>query len=475
MRKTLFLQLMMAMAVGTAQAQSEGTYYDFQDVQFTVETKDGSLQEQLSVAGVVNHVSSNGDYAVGYDDQSITSNTGVAFLWKRSNPDELVPLSGTYDRVSACDVSDDGVIVGSFELRPNSYDYGISFPGWKHVDDDAWTPLPVPDEYSIRFAKTYDFAEEARAITPDGGTIAGNLHFRSGEQEILGTIVDKTIVPITVWVKKEDGYELQKCYTDLGKAGNNLLYDVDEQKFVETKKDVNYKSFLVRDISDDGKTVVGMNVSWRGGFNPAFMRDGKLYQIFSCGEEGEPDEDANFNGGTILTIDANGNMYGYYMDGEGDTKYFVFTFNEETVKLEYVNEPVVCADKDGNRFGAYDKGLSPVSDCSKDGKVIVGAGVGDLGFGQYNYPKLVIAGEASGISEVQAGQAGDKAGVGINFDGNTIRVKGDWLYANVYTASGTLVDGGNRGSSFNIGRYPAGTYIVKVATMNGIQSFKVAK
>lgn len=462
----------MAMAFGTVQAQTEDATYDFQDVQFSLTTKDGSLTEQFSVAGVVNHVSANGDYAVGYDDQTITSNTGVPFLWRRSNPGELVSLSGTYDRVSACDVSNDGVIVGSFELRPNSYEKGISFPGWKHADDDAWTPLPVPDQYSVRFAKSYDLAEEARAITPDGGTIAGKLHFRIGDKEVLGSIVDETIVPVTVWVKSDDGYSLKKCYTDLGKAGNNLLYDADRQDFVDTGKEVNYKSFMVRDISNDGSTVVGMNVSWRGGFNPAFMRDGKLYQLFSCGEEGEPDEEANFNGGTILTIDANGNMYGYYMDGEANAKFFVFTADN---KLEYVSGDIVCADKNGNRYGAYDKGLSPVSDCSEDGKIIVGAGIGDLGFGVYNYPKLVVVGEASGIEGVQTGEPGDKAGVGIEFDGNTIRVKGSWLYANVYSASGTLVDGGSRGSSFNIGRFPAGTYIVKIATVNGIQSFKVAK
>lgn len=471
MRKTLFYTLAMAMACGTVQAQSEKSY-DFQEVQFSATTKDGSMTEQFVVSGVMNHVSANGEYAVGYDDQGITTNTGGAYLWKRSSPETLVPLSETYDRVSACDVSNDGIVVGSFELRPNSDTKGVSFPGWKHVDDAAWTPLPMPDQYSLRFAKSYDFAEEARAITPDGATIAGNLHFRIGDKEVLGSITDETIVPITVWTKSGDGYALVKCYTDLGKAGNNFVYDAGSGQFVDTGKDVAYKNFLVRDISNDGKTVVGVNVSWRGGFNPAFMRDGKLYQIFSCGEEGEPDEEANFNGGTILTIDANGNMYGYYTDAADQTRFFVFTAEN---KLEYIDNNVVCADKNGNRFAAYDKGLYPVCDCSEDGKVIVGAGVGDLGFGQYNYPALVVADDASGVENVQTGEAGGKAGVTLDFDGNTIRINGNWLSANVYSASGVMVAGGNSGSSFNIGRFPAGTYIVKVATFAGVQSFKVAK
>lgn len=456
------------MACGSVLAQKS---YDFGDVQFSLTTKDYSLTENYLVSGTMNHVSANGKYAVGYDDMQLMSETGGSFLWKSSEPETLISLSETYDRVSACDVSNDGIIVGSFELRPNSDTEGVAFPGWKHVDDAAWTPLPVPDQYSIRFAKTYAFAEEARAITPDGSTIAGNLHFRSGEKEVLGDIVDITITPITVWVKSGDGYALSECYTELGKSGNNFVYDETQGQFVATGKDVNYETFLVRDISNDGKTVVGMNVSWRGGFNPAFMRDGKLYQLFSCGEEGEPADEANFNGGTILTIDANGNMYGYYTDQDGATKYFVFTADG---KIEYASGTPVCADKDGNRIGAYANGLSPVIDCSEDGKVLVGAGIGDLGFGAYNYPKLVVLDDASGVESV-TGAAGEKANVKLDFDGNTIRIKGSWLYANVYTASGAVVTGGNRGSSFNIGNFPSGTYIVRVATADGVKSFKLAK
>lgn len=470
MRKHYFFAIVMSMASGSVLAQTEKTY-DFVETMFSITTKDHSLTEEYPVMGVMEHVSANGEYAVGYDYSGGIPGNGSSFLWKRSEPEKIFSISDTYDRVSACDVSNDGIIVGSFELRPNSDTEGVAFPGWKHVDDVAWTPLPVPDQYSIRFARSYSFAEEARAITPDGGTIAGNLHFRNGEKEVLGSIVDITITPLTVWTKSGDGYALSKCYTDLGKSGNNFVYDAEQGQFVDTGKDVNYETFLVHDISNDGKTVVGMNVSWRGGFNPAFMRDGKLYQIFSCGEEGEAEEEANFNGGPILAIDANGNMYGYYTDLNGETKYFIFTAEG---KLEYASDMPVCADKNGNKFGVNDKGLYPVTDCSEDGKVVVGAGVGSSPFGAYNYPKLVVSDEASGI-ESATGTAGEKVNVKLDFDGNTIRIKGNWLYANVYTASGTVVTGGNRGASFNIGNFPSGTYIVKVATADGVKSFKLAK
>ena len=81
----------------------------------------------------------------------------------------------------------------------------------------------------------------------------------------------------------------------------------------------------LRDISNDGRTLVGLNVSGRGGFNPAFIRDGVLVQLFECGEEDSPEEEVNFNGGYIQTIDANGNMYGYYADPNNIPYFFTFT------------------------------------------------------------------------------------------------------------------------------------------------------
>lgn len=469
MKKTLICTVFLALTCGGIQAQTADVSHDFQQVRFSSTNLDGSQTEDFQVAGVFNHVSGNGQYAVGYDDQTLTTNTGSAFLWRSSNPDVLEQLNKTYSRVSACDVSNNGIIVGSFELRGNSTDYGISFPGYKHVDSDAWLPLPVPDQYSIRNACRQDFAEEARAITADGQVIAGTIHYRVGEKEVLGSMADIAYNYLTVWERKDDGYGLKECYTDLGKPGNNLLYDEASKTFKDTDREVNYQIFMVRDISNDGRTIVGMNVADCGGFNPAFVRDGKLYQIFSCGEEGDDYDSFNFNGGTIMTIDANGNMYGYFTDGELQNHYFVFSATNE---LTYLDQAVTCADKQGNRYSQYARSMSPAFDCSEDGVVLVGAGVGDLGFGPYNYPLVVTNGSSSAVENVQDAA---KAGVKVDFDGTTIRLKGAWLYAQVYNAAGTRVAGGSTGASFNLSSYPAGAYIVKVATMNGVTSFKVAK
>ena len=65
--------------------------------------------ETMGATGYFQHVSSNGKYAVGYDDSQINFQLGGAFLWQASDPTELTPLGLTYNRISACDVSNDGI------------------------------------------------------------------------------------------------------------------------------------------------------------------------------------------------------------------------------------------------------------------------------------------------------------------------------------------------------------------------------
>ena len=476
----MFYSLAFAMmcAATPAAAQNEKTY-DFEGTMFNLVNKDGTYTEEVMVGGILNHVSGNGEYAVGYDDQGLTSNNGAAFLWRKSNPDQVEIITPTFDRVGANDVSNDGIIVGSFEMRSNSDTRAFQFPGYKHVDDTHWTPLEVPTQYSNYFGQIYDFAEEARAITPDGSTIAGNFHYRWGEKEVLGTMTDLCQQAVTIWDKYGDGYKLRKCYTDLGKAGNAFFYNKETKQFDPVTEDVNYQTFLVRDISNDGKTVVGMNVADCGGFNPAFVRDGKLYQLFDCGETvyGEDPENPepvnNFNGGTIFTIDTKGNMYGYFTEEDGmTTRGFIFTAENELIMD---NTRYMCADANGNKYTQVSHGLNPLFDCSEDGTVLVGAGIGSLGGGmsQYNYPKVTIVegGQGTNIENTTA----EKQVVKVDFQSGVIKVIGNYLYANVYSADGVLIKGGNRGASLDISNFPTGTYVVKVATMTGVETFKVAK
>lgn len=467
MKKNYFMALALAAVTSSVQAQSDGDWgtYDFKDFELVDDYGEGVTNVYYPI-GAVNHVSGNGEYAVGYDVQKLISNTGGAYLWKRSEPHKLFQLGILQNRTSACDVSNNGIVVGTFENRTDQETQVVAYPGWRHVDGAQWNQLPVPAEYSTYFAKSSDLSEEARAITPDGKYIAGGFHYKTGEKEVFGQVVDVAIFPVAVWEKSGDSYELKNCYTELGKAGNNMRYVDGELKTMD--KDVSYKTFLVRDISNDGRTIVGMNVSWRGGFNPAFVRDGKLVQLFNCGEEGESEDEANFNGGVIRSIDANGNMYGYYANRDNEECYFVYTADG---KLEITEEEYVCADKAGNRMTATINGMELVTDCSEDGSVIAGAEVASLGYMMYHYPKLLVSNKSTGIGSAKV----NVDNVTIDNNGGKVTVKGDCLYTNVYDTAGKVVDGGGRGKVFDLNGLPAGTYILKVATLNGIKTFKVAK
>ncbi len=470
-------QALLTVAMGLAAAVTANAQYVNKSFQYT-EFYDAIDGGTFAPAGVFNHVSANGAFAVGADQGQINSEYGGAFLWRKSNPDKLEQLNTEHDRMTANDVSNDGIIVGSFEKRTDPDEADVAYPGYKPVDGE-WVKLPVPDSFSVAYAKSQDFAEEARAITPDGAVIAGNIDYRVGwtYNSVFGRS-EKVVGAVTLWKKADDGsYKLDTCYTELGKAGQSLIYSDGELKAVD--HEVNYNSFLVYDISNDGKTVVGMNMAGSGGFNPAFVRNGKLIQLFDCGEEASYDDyddetgeepDVNFNGGVIQSIDANGNMYGYYVTSEDENTYFIYTAEG---KLEYTDNMYTCATKEGVKYLSASNGLNPLWDCSEDGTVLVGGGVGSLGFGAYNYPALAYVDDpSSAIDRVQS----IRSNVGVKLtEGGALFVTGEYNKATIYNAAGAVVAEGGQGKAFNMAGKAAGAYIVKVDTANGTKTFKVAK
>lgn len=427
--------------------------------------------DAVGATGYFQHVSSNGKYAVGYDDSQINFQLGGAFLWQASDPTELTPLGLTYNRISACDVSNDGIIVGSFEQREDEEKNAVAYPGWRTVDGD-WQQLPVPAHYSQKQAKTEDFAEEARAITADGKYIAGNLSLKVGEKEILeGTLMEIIHDSPVLWEKQGDSYVLSAVYDQLGQAGKNKLY-VDGE-LVEQADSAYFTQFFVRDISDDGKTIVGLNVAGSGGFNPAFIRDGELVQLFNCGDEedyeGEDETTTvNFNGGTLLTIDAEGNMYGYYVDADANQMYFVYTADG---KLEYTDDFYTCG-ANGKRFSSMEQGLNPAYCCSADGKVVAGGGVTSDGQVEFNYPAICYDESVTSVKTIDS----IRKDVNVRFSGrNFVYITGEYSSADVYAADGTLVSRVGQGTPVNLSGRSAGTYVVKVQTADGVKTFKVAK
>ena len=433
---------------------------------------DPEYGDQMNAAGCFQHVSSNGKYAVGYDDAQIWFNLGGAFLWQLSDPTELTPLGTTYNRISACDVSNDGIIVGSFEQRENEENPTVAYPAWRTITGD-WQQLPVPAGYSLTQAKNEDFSQEARAITGDGKYIAGHASIKVGEKTILEGMVAPILhdCPI-LWEKKGDSYVINTVFSKLGQAGHNKLYV--DGKLVEQADSATFTQFFVRDISDDGKTIVGLNVAGSGGFNPAFIRDGELVQLFNCGEEdngeeeeSEDQEETSFNGGTILSIDGEGNMYGYYVDAAGMVNSFIFTNDN---KLVYVDEIFTCGGG-GKKIAQTE--LHPAMCCSNDGKVIAGGGLGsDPRNGSYKYTVIKYESDVNAVKNIE----NIRNHVSISYaGGNLVYINGEYTSAKVYAANGALVATVAQGTPANLAGKAAGTYIVKVETAKGKKTFKVAK
>lgn len=460
-----------SLALSSTQSVNAQTFIkqDFKDFMIS----DPCYGDETGAAGLFKHVSSNGKYAVGYEEAQTIFQLGGAFVWQLSNPTELTPLGLTYNRISACDVSNDGIIVGSFEQREDEETNAVAYPGWRTVDGE-WQQLPVPANYSISQATNEDFTAEARAITADGKYIVGNLGLKVGEKEILeGNKVEILRDAPVVWEKQGDSYVISAVYDQLGQAGKNKLY-VDGE-LVEQADSVTFTQFLVNDVSDDGKTIVGVNVAGTGGFNPAFIRDGELVQLFNCGEEEdnegeEEDETTNFNGGHIFSIDAEGNMYGYYVDAENNNLFFVYTADG---KLEYTDDLYTCG-ANGKRFKRAEQGLNPAYCCSADGKVIAGGGMAtdEITGYDYNYPIICYDEAVTSVNKID----NIRKDVNVKFAGrNLVYITGEYSSADVYAADGTLVSRVGQGTPVNLSGCSAGTYVVKVQTADGEKTFKVAK
>ena len=232
----------------------------------------------------------------------------------------------------------------------------------------------------------------------------------------------------------------------------------------------NYDIFLVRDISNDGQTIIGKSQSGTGGYNPAFVRGGKLYQLFNCGEEDWEDEKKNFNGGELLTIDADGNIYGAYMDAEATTKYFVYTADN---KLVYYDNAYTCGTANGKKFASSEAGVPYLLDCSEDGSVVVGGDVVSFAGGMANCPSLSydekVVNSIDRLNQI-------KNNVSVDFTaGGVIYINGEYQKATVYDVAGQVVGKGGQGKAFNMDGKASRVYIVKVQTSNGTKTFKVAR
>lgn len=438
---------------------------------FASSTWQDAYGDTYDAAGYFQHVSANGLYAVGCDDQSQSASNGAPFLWRRSNPSEIEFLVSetSENRITAYDVTNDGVVVGSFEERdPDELEPVACYPGYR-TPDGSWYQLPMPDSYSLSYAKTYDFLNTAEAVTPDGKYIAGQAFITVGYNSYWK--LDIVYLTPILWEKVDGEYVLKQTYTNLGDEGKSYIYQ--DGELVKVDESVNYNQFVVWDISNDGSTIAGVNQAWCGGQNPAIIRNGEMIQLFDCDKVVDEEEEStgDFNGGICNSIDANGNVYGYFQEPDGSMKYFTYTADGKLVY--HNNDFVTCGDKNGNTYNTSSEGVSYVLDCSEDGTVVAGAGLGSTGFGTYTYPMLASDDNATGIDERIANIRGNVS-VDYRNSGNLF-VNGEYDNATIYDAAGKQLMSGKQGRAFNMSQLPSGTYVVKVQTANGTKSFKVAR
>lgn len=454
MRKNLLFSVAMSLLTATgasAQDLSNYKFYNFGSQEWT----DADGFPYSNTFGYFNKVSANGKYAVGYDDMM---GSNLAFMWKADSPEEMEIINNDYNKkIILRDVTNDGLSVGGFNTPENKTVY----PGYR-TPEGEWVALPVSEDYSTTGAS--EGFSHANAVTPDGKYITGQYYIVMGEKESpLGGMVELRYLLPVIWEKDGDSYKLTE-YRDLGEAGKNMLYDAEKGQFVDTEKEVSFQTFYVYDISNDGKTIVGMNTAETGGQNPAFIRDGKLMQLYDCNN----DATYTFNGGICNSIDANGNIYGYFVDDNMENTYFIYKADGT---MEYVDNMTICGTKDGTRFKQATGSLYNTLDCSEDGKVIVGGGVELSDMGTYNVPALLFDNTTTGVDRVESI---DKA-VNIQYNGDVLVVTGKYNKAELYSATGALIANGGQGKAFSLAGQPAGAYIVKVTTADGVKSFKFAR
>ncbi len=348
--------------------------YSFANRMFATESGDS-----MQILGYFSHVSANGKYAVGTD----LNFNYFAYMWSKEYPDSLININSTANRISAFDVTNDGTIVGGYENRKDMSEEDIMYPAYR-TPDGVWHKLPVHKNASEYYMKTStEYMNTVRAVTPDGKFMAGQGHVKIGQKwvEAMHKYSDVTTILPYLWERNGDEITMT-AFDNLAK--NSLYYNESIGAFYQKHDSVSV-DFVVYDISDDGKTIAGVNFAESGGQNPAFIRDGKLYQFFDCGEEMTPIEERNFNGGMITSIDSNGNMYGYYVDDEAVMHYFQYTADNKFVMLD---EMVIAVAANGTKLTKNVDLYSPL-DISNDGSVIVGGGTTTLMGAVVNAPELL--------------------------------------------------------------------------------------
>lgn len=426
---------------------------------------------EMSLSGMFKGVSGNGKYAVGYDDGVFDY---ISYIWNADKPDEL-----EYFRFNCYmeDVADDGTVVGAYLPKQ-----GVNEGGPAIYKDGVWTDLPMHETC----IGTDPGTNTAVRISPDGKYIAGMLfceHSAGGDYKIYPCL----------WTRNDNTGEYEL----------NVYNNIDLPE---------HQGFIVYDMSDDGRYIVGRVFTGFGSTIPAYIKDGKFNIFNELTQETYIEEwDGNGNGvfdpdneefdvylettdyyidgvkdqaqcdGQIMGVDNNGNMIGWITilnpeDGSGYNTGFVFNEekNESIVEIPYMFGCAIQGDdcifasngaygpvyymkglndtgiKMSDAFGIEDTSYSLVTEISADSKVVIGGTV-FVGEVTMNQPFIVnLEQPCSGVQKTPT----ESEKIVISTNNGEINVIGADNVA-VYSLNGTLVS--NKANT----SVPAGIYVVK--------------
>lgn len=450
--KKLLLTLCACATLGTVLAQ------DLKNATLYVPELD--IESESLMIGTIYGVSSNGEYAVGYDDFLGT----CSYMWSRSTGEfELIDLAAI-----VCDVSNEGVVVGSYWIEiPGTDGYVGAKPGY--YKDGEWHSLPsrTPDAFLVEGDMNPN--GWAGAISADGKYIAG--HVPDPDAYKFAPILWK-------WDDAAQDYVIENQFDEILEE-----IDVLECPF----------GWVTKGMSDDGSVITGFYEWGSGARSAAVMIDGKAKRLTCLQDPMEQEEGEWLDAEGWAQVSANGEHFaGYYAASANGTGMAGWVWNPSQEEVTFIDDytVLVSVDNNGVAYGSdspmgaamkYENGecklianeyqwdapysLSTIFATSDDGGVLGGMCMAQLEyFGVMQVPAILILNETEGVANIQAQDNNVVMYGGVAF------ISGAYNKAQVYNVQGVVVAEATEGN-IDLNNVPAGVYIVNV---DG-KSFKVVK
>lgn len=459
--KKFLLSLCAMLLIGAAVAQDlkKATLYV---PEFDTEYNEGMF-------GTIFCVSSNGEYAAGYDDFLGSS----AFIWKRS--------TGKFEEVDLAsmimDVSNGGTFVGNYYVEiPGSDGSVATRPGY--YKGGEWYPLPL-------------LRSEAK-LTPNGGggsddmngcamAISGDAKFIAGY--ITDPDIYKTYPALWQWNEEKSDYDLINTF-------ENIQESID-------RMDCPY-GWVVKGMSDDGTIITGFSEWGSGARSAAILVNGEEKRL-TCLKDPmvvyeETGVDQYLDAEGFAQVSANGQYFaGFYAASANgvDLSGWTWTPDQESVVFSAPYTVLTCVDNNGVAYGSsslmgsasmYKDGvmtdlsdiyawnevngtsMSTIFATSDDGGVLGGIAMTSFSMGMIQIPAVLVVDGTEGVETVKGNNNKVFMANGWAF------INGEYNEARVYNMQGVAVAEATEGN-IDLNSVPAGVYIVNV---DG-KSFKVVK